>query len=51
LASEGLTSDYFRHGFTGGSIITPTEFLMCMAFEAVNAQTLPKRLPLITAEL
>lgn len=34
LASEGLTSDNFRHGFTSGSIIVPAEFLMVMGLEA-----------------
>lgn len=43
LASEGLTSDYFRHGFTGGSIITPTEMLMVMAFEECGRPDLAKK--------
>ena len=42
LASEGLTSDRFKHGFTAGSIITPAEFLMCMAFEACERPELAK---------
>ena len=33
LASEGLTSDHFKHGFTRGSIIVPTEFLMVLGLE------------------
>jgi hypothetical protein len=43
LASEGLTSDFFRHGFTGGSIITPAEFLMVLAFEACDRPDLAKK--------
>lgn len=43
LASEGLTSDYFRHGFTGGSIITPTEMLMVMALEECERPELAKK--------
>jgi glycogen debranching enzyme len=31
LASEGLTSKYFKHGFTCGSIITPAQFLMVLS--------------------
>ena len=34
LASEALSSVFFRGGFTRGSVITPAQFLMCMAFEA-----------------
>ncbi|SHH99480.1 Trehalase [Sporobacter termitidis DSM 10068] len=34
LATESPASDYFAHGFTKGSVITPAEFLMCLAFEA-----------------
>ena len=34
LASEGITSDYFKHGFTRGSIIVPAVFLMVLGLEA-----------------
>ena len=43
LASEGLTSDFFRHGFTGGSVITPAQFLMVLAFEACGRPDLAKK--------
>jgi len=43
LASEGLTSDYFRHGFTGGSVITPAQFLMVLALEACERPDLAKK--------
>jgi glycogen debranching enzyme len=42
LASESLDSVYFAHGFTRGSIITPAEFLMCLAFEACARPDLAK---------
>jgi hypothetical protein len=42
LASEGLDSVYFAHGFTRGSIITPAVFLMCLAFEACDRSDLAK---------
>jgi hypothetical protein len=34
LASEGLTSDFFKNQFTQGSIIVPAEFIMVLALEA-----------------
>ena len=43
LASEGLTSDYFRHGFTSGSIITPAEFLSVMMLEKCGRMDLAKK--------
>lgn len=42
LASEGLTSKYFKHGFTSGSVITPAEFLMVLALEACGRSDLAK---------
>ena len=46
LATEGLTSDYFRHGFTSGSIITPAEFLGVMMLEKCGRKDLAKRVAL-----
>lgn len=43
LASEGLTSNYFRHGFTSGSIITPAEFLGVMMLEKCGRDDLAKK--------
>ena len=43
LASEGLTSDNFRHGFTSGSIIVPAEFLMVLGLEACGRRDLAKQ--------
>lgn len=43
LASEGLKSDYFRHGFTSGSIITPAEFLGVMMLEKCGRADLAKK--------
>ena len=42
LASEALTSDYFKHGFTRGSVIVPTEHLMVMALEECGRSDLAK---------
>ena len=43
LASEALGSDTFRNGFTQGSIITPAEFLSCLALEACGRTDLAKK--------
>lgn len=43
LASEGLTSDYFRHGFTSGSVITPAQFLMVLALDACGRNDLARK--------
>ena len=43
LATESLTGKYFRHGFTQGSIITPAEFLMCLALEECGRFDLAKK--------
>lgn len=43
LATEGLTSDRFAHGFTQGSIITPAEFIMCLALENCGRFDLAKK--------
>lgn len=43
LASEGLTSEYFAHGFTRGSIITPAQFLMCLALEECGRSELAEK--------
>ena len=43
LASEGLTSDNFRHGFTSGSIIVPAEFIMVLGLEACGRKDLAKQ--------
>jgi glycogen debranching enzyme len=43
LATEGLTSDYFRHQFTQGSIIVPAEFIMVLALEACGRRDLAER--------
>jgi len=42
LATEGLTSDYFRHGFTMGSVMTPGMFLGVLALEACGRSDLAK---------
>lgn len=42
LASEGLTSEYFAHGFTRGSVITPAQFLMCLALEECGRSDLAR---------
>ncbi|NLO47000.1 MAG: hypothetical protein GX111_01560 [Clostridiales bacterium] len=42
LASEGLTSKYFKHGFTSGSIIVPVQFLMILSLEACGRGDLAK---------
>jgi len=42
LATETLDSDYFFHGFTQGSIITPSSFWMALAFEACGRSDLAK---------
>ncbi|MDR1217291.1 MAG: hypothetical protein LBJ99_01760, partial [Oscillospiraceae bacterium] len=42
LASEGLTSDYFHHGFTQGCVITPAQLLFVLAFEACGRPDLAK---------
>lgn len=46
LASEGLTSDYFQHGFTSGSIITPAEFLSALMLEKCGRFDLAKKISL-----
>ena len=43
LASEALGSDTFRNGFTQGSIITPAEFLSCLALDACGRNDLAKK--------
>ena len=43
LASESLTSDGFRHGFTAGSIIVPAEFIMVLGLEACGRGDLAKK--------
>ncbi|MDR2356846.1 MAG: hypothetical protein LBD92_01990 [Oscillospiraceae bacterium] len=43
LATEGVTSDYFKHGFTQGSIIVPAEFIMVLALEACGRSDLAAR--------
>ena len=43
LASEGLTSDNFKHGFTAGSIIVPAEFIMVLGLEACSRADLAKQ--------
>ena len=40
LATEGITSDYFKHGFTQGSIIVPGMFLLVMGLEACGRNDL-----------
>jgi hypothetical protein len=42
LASEGLTSDYFHHGFTQGCVITPTQFIFVLALESCGRSDLAK---------
>lgn len=46
LASEALDSDFFRHGFSGGSIITPAEFLGALALEKCGRRDLAKKISL-----
>ena len=43
LATEGVTSDYFKHGFTRGSVIVPAEHIMVVALEACGRLDLAKR--------
>ncbi|MDR2615739.1 MAG: hypothetical protein LBC28_04075 [Oscillospiraceae bacterium] len=42
LATETLDSDYFFHGFTQGSIITPSSFWLALALEACGRDDLAK---------
>jgi len=42
LASEALDSPYFGHGFTQGSVITPAQMLMVLAFEECGRPDLAK---------
>ncbi|MDR0905416.1 MAG: hypothetical protein LBN00_04480 [Oscillospiraceae bacterium] len=43
LATETLDSDYFFHGFTQGSVITPSSFWMSLALEACGRADLAKK--------
>ena len=44
IASEGLTSDYFTHGFTSGSIIVPAQHIMVLGLEACGRLDLAKEM-------
>ena len=46
FASESVESPYFRHGFTGGSVIIPAQLIMCLALEAVGKPDLAKEMGL-----
>ena len=46
FASESPKSPYFKHGFTGGSIIVPAQLIMCLALEAVGREDLAKEMGL-----
>ncbi|MDR1299524.1 MAG: hypothetical protein LBJ84_04660 [Oscillospiraceae bacterium] len=43
LATETLDSDWFNHGFTQGSIITPSSFWLALALEACGRRDLACR--------
>jgi hypothetical protein len=43
LATETIDSDYFFHGFTQGSVITPSSFWMSIALEACGRADLAKK--------
>ncbi|MDR0937190.1 MAG: hypothetical protein LBM98_10955, partial [Oscillospiraceae bacterium] len=43
LATETLDSDYFFHGFTQGSVITPSSFWLAIALEACGRADLAKK--------
>ncbi len=46
FASESVQSPFFKHGFTGGSIIVPAQLIMCLALEAVGREDLAKEMGL-----
>ncbi len=46
FASESVDSPFFKHGFTGGSIIVPAQLIMCLALEAVGREDLAKEMGL-----
>ncbi|MBO6011106.1 MAG: hypothetical protein J6P71_04835 [Oscillospiraceae bacterium] len=46
FASESVHSPFFKHGFTGGSVIVPAQFIMCLALEAVGRGDLAKEMGL-----
>lgn len=46
FASESIYSPRFRHGFTAGSVITPAQFIFCLALENAGRFDLAKEMGL-----
>ena len=44
FASESIYSPRFRHGFTAGSVITPAQFIFCLALEEAGRFDLAKEM-------
>jgi len=46
FATESLSSEYFNHGFTQGSVIVPAQLIMCLALEFAGRYDLAREMGL-----